>query len=426
MSASGDRTCLWEDQVAGHDNCSKNYVIGAYQETYYATPRAGWQFDHWGNYCADVTDSTCSFDVAANVVQIFWGQTVPPLVAVFSMDTGGIPASETVTVAGRVWAQPDLFAGLSWGQIVAACPDGVCSSGSILNGLDMEGWVLASAGEVNVLFNSYIGGCALSSSGPDYTGTSSPDGWGNLMFDDGFRPTYEYSTARYVMGLTSNESGSNNVYAGVMHDVISTTAYYGDFASTQESFSKSDTSSYRGAWFYRAPVIAPGEPINDTVIVDGVEWAQVDLFNNVAKFDMGRACRNGICSGILNGYAMDGWTWATAAEVQALFDYYIFQGENPCTDPFCPEPEWFRAWWADGWRPTRQDAATTRTYGFTSGSSSSDGRIGSATDSTSYPFPVTQYFATTIGGFFFVIIPGQCTNSSIPGVGGWFYRPVTP
>jgi len=424
MSASGDRTCLLENFQAGDAVCSKNYAIGAYQETYYATPRAGWQFDHWGNYCADVTDNTCAFDISASAVQKFWGQTVPPLVAVFALDTGWIPASETVLVEGRVWAQPDLFAGLSWEQIVAECPDGICGSGSSLNGLNMEGWVLASAGDVNVLFNSYIGGCALSAYGPDQTGTWSPDSWGNLMFDDGFRATDENSTARHVMGLTSSKFGSDNVYAGAMRDVISTTASYGDSASTMDTVSKSDASIYRGAWFYRAPVAVIGEPITDTVIVDGVEWAQVDLFDNVAKFDMGDTCPGGVCSGVLNGFAMDGWRWAEPADVNALFDHYLSMEPDPCNEDYCTQPLWYRAWLQDGWRPTKQTATSSRTYGFTR-QSAADGQIGWRTEMI-FSVPITQYYATTIGGFAFYTIPGECTDTSISGVGGWFYRPAAP
>jgi hypothetical protein len=82
-SASGTRNCLLEDYAAGLDNCSKNYVVGTYQETYYATPRLGWLFDRWGNYCTNVTTNECSFNAAANVVQQFWGQTMPALQAVF-------------------------------------------------------------------------------------------------------------------------------------------------------------------------------------------------------------------------------------------------------------------------------------------------------------------------------------------------------
>ena len=83
-SASGSRTCLLENYQAGDDVCSKNYVVGAYQETYYAMPRVGWQFDHWGGYCTNAITNECSFNIPAATVQQYWGQTAPPLQAVFA------------------------------------------------------------------------------------------------------------------------------------------------------------------------------------------------------------------------------------------------------------------------------------------------------------------------------------------------------
>ncbi len=83
-SAPGNRNCSLEDYNASADVCSKNYVVGAYNETYTATPRVGWQFDHWGNYCTTATTNQCSFNVPATTVQQVWGKTMPPLQAVFA------------------------------------------------------------------------------------------------------------------------------------------------------------------------------------------------------------------------------------------------------------------------------------------------------------------------------------------------------
>jgi arylsulfatase A len=95
-SASGNRNCSLENYQAGDDVCSKNYAIGAYVETYYATPRAGWTFDHWATYCASATPPNyedCSFNIPADDVRGYWGETVPPLKAVFRLynpvDTDG-------------------------------------------------------------------------------------------------------------------------------------------------------------------------------------------------------------------------------------------------------------------------------------------------------------------------------------------------
>lgn len=112
-SASGTRNCLLEDFEAGLDNCDKNYVIGAYAETYRPVARPGWFFDHWAGYCqtAAPPNYDCAFTTPAATVQQFWGQTMPPLRAVFKP---GVPISttpvtdqivkvSTITDEGYVW-----------------------------------------------------------------------------------------------------------------------------------------------------------------------------------------------------------------------------------------------------------------------------------------------------------------------------------
>ena len=49
-----------------------------------------------------------------------------------------ITGADTMTGDGTDWAQVDLFTNLSWNEINAYCPGGVCGTGS-LNGNDMEG-----------------------------------------------------------------------------------------------------------------------------------------------------------------------------------------------------------------------------------------------------------------------------------------------
>ena len=83
-SASGSRYCYLENYRARAANCTKNTVVGAYAETYYATPRAGWKFDKWMNYCTKSKINECRFNTSADVVNQYWGGKVPPLVAVFS------------------------------------------------------------------------------------------------------------------------------------------------------------------------------------------------------------------------------------------------------------------------------------------------------------------------------------------------------
>jgi hypothetical protein len=88
LSASGNRSCLLEDSVSGRANCSENRVTGDYIETYYAVPRAGWQFQRWANYCTGTARNECHFNIAADTVKQYWGQVMPPLVAIFDREVG--------------------------------------------------------------------------------------------------------------------------------------------------------------------------------------------------------------------------------------------------------------------------------------------------------------------------------------------------
>jgi hypothetical protein len=255
VTSDGDRHCYLEESTLSPQppSCGTNYVIGAYDVTYYPLPRTGWKFDHWVTYCTDATPPNyeCSFDIPAQAVRDFWGKTVPPLKAVFIIDSG-LPVTDTVTVDGREWAQPDLFVDLSWNQIEVQCPSGICSSSAVLNGYSMSGWTLASVDDVNALFNHYIGYDALGP-GPDFVYASSWDGWGKLMFDDGFRSTLqEGSDGRVIEGLTANEVSvePDHVHVGVVVDSGSSSGGP-DSARTYGSHGKDEDYYSTGAWFYK-------------------------------------------------------------------------------------------------------------------------------------------------------------------------------
>jgi pimeloyl-ACP methyl ester carboxylesterase len=83
-SESATRDCPLEEFLAGEDSCAKNYVALDYSETYYAEPRVGWDFHRWINYCTRATTNECSFNVPAEMVLQHWGETMPPLRAVFT------------------------------------------------------------------------------------------------------------------------------------------------------------------------------------------------------------------------------------------------------------------------------------------------------------------------------------------------------
>jgi hypothetical protein len=100
-----------------------------------------------------------------------------------------------------------------------------------------------------------------------------------------------------------------------------------------------------------------------TIFADGKEWLQVSLFTNLSWNDINAVCpvgNGGVCSGALNGHDISGWTWASAPELGALFDYYGFEppppelvgklGFGPGTLALGEKA--FQAWITAGWFPT--------------------------------------------------------------------------
>lgn len=90
----------------------------------------------------------------------------------------------------------------------------------------------------------------------------------------------------------------------------------------------------------------PIDPGN-TVVVDGVQWAQVDLFSELSWNDIQSVCPGGVCgAGTLNGYAMSGWQLASVEEVNGLFNFYLSAAGVPDADLLGPGPDQF--WGAEG------------------------------------------------------------------------------
>lgn len=83
VSETGTRDCSLADHAAGSPNCTENLIVGEYDETYTASPAAGWHFHRWVNYCTQAAGNTCSLEIEANLVAAAEGLTAPPLVAIF-------------------------------------------------------------------------------------------------------------------------------------------------------------------------------------------------------------------------------------------------------------------------------------------------------------------------------------------------------
>ena len=58
-------------------------------------------------------------------------------------------------------------------------------------------------------------------------------------------------------------------------------------------------------------------PVTDFISFSGRDWAQVDLFTNQSWRDVSNVCAQstGQCSGLLSGFDLAGWNWASNEEV---------------------------------------------------------------------------------------------------------------
>ncbi|GAB5450063.1 MAG: hypothetical protein Hals2KO_03910 [Halioglobus sp.] len=89
------------------------------------------------------------------------------------------------------------------------------------------------------------------------------------------------------------------------------------------------------------------------LVADGKVWFQPDLFIGETQPSIFAACPGGQCSGVLAGFNMDGWTWASEADMESLFNSYGDLLENDCDAA--------EAFFNDGWRKTNSVIATSGT-----------------------------------------------------------------
>ena len=231
-----------------------------FTDTFTAVPNEGWYFEKWnsgdGFWCPDRTDPMCpvsSVEAAGKpaLEALIASTETFYLMPVFKR---AIPITDTIIVAGREWAQVDLFADLSWNDIDTVCPAGGCSG--VLNGLDMTGWTWASVEDLNSLFNHYIGFEALGP-GPDSFGEGKSSAWAPAFFDDGWRPNNpfgEWELSRSLFGplrdrVTVPEGEAAN--PGGIADVDPAALFMVDLASTEGVISLDLKAA--GSWFYRKP-----------------------------------------------------------------------------------------------------------------------------------------------------------------------------
>lgn len=181
------------------------------------------------------------------------------------------PITDTVTVEGLEWAQPDLFVGLLWSDINAVCPGGVCGS-QTLNGNDMHGWSWATVGDLTRLFNHYIGYDALGPEPERWVGSGDDFSVSAAFFADGWRTTLDQRRiGPLTMGLVSDSDAVTPIIGmldtfGFFGDILVDTADTG--WETRVYFVGYRPGTEPGAWFYRTP--GGAVPIPSTLILVGL------------------------------------------------------------------------------------------------------------------------------------------------------------
>ena len=247
-STSGTRDCR------APTVCTFEITDATFDETWTAVPDPLWEFVRWSDgtdfVCAGSTNPVCSVSSV--------GTTGDPLAeAIIASDKSYYmmpifqlaapePITQTITLNGVEWAQPVLFTNLTWDEINAVCPAGVCSGD--LNGFLMDGWTFATLNDVYPVFNHYIGSNAL---GPGQMVAVAPLGTLDAMWEAGWTQTY-FSPSDGIVGRVRDVSGSEHFTMGAQENTSVPPFGPIDFFIALERDDAPGVGSL-GAWFYRIP-----------------------------------------------------------------------------------------------------------------------------------------------------------------------------
>lgn len=163
--------------------------------------------------------------------------------------------TNTVFAKGKKWAQPDLFTNLSWNQVNAVCPGGVCNG--VLNGYNVTGWRWASNSEVAQLLNSYgvTPPLPLVFSGSAPTLYNNSNSWSDAFYADGWRVTAKGDVAGgywTTVGMTSTTSAAGSAGAQWFPYMQGARVYSRDAVGAQAVIGWKDRQdATTGAWIYR-------------------------------------------------------------------------------------------------------------------------------------------------------------------------------
>jgi hypothetical protein len=227
-----------------------------FADTFTTVPEEGWYFHKWnsghGFFCGGSTDSTCTLSFQGHeeskAVEVMTASSETfYLMPVFK------PYKDMITVDGKEWLQPKLFLNLSWKDINAVCPEGVCAG--VLNEINMNGWTWASFDDINALFNYYIGSRVLRAGEANFMEAESE--WAPAFYSDGWLPTDvdDLPRLKAVEGWLRHASDDQtNYFAFILYVVGPAFEYYdSDRILISTNDERAPTAEDRGGWFYRTP-----------------------------------------------------------------------------------------------------------------------------------------------------------------------------
>lgn len=279
-------TLIGESLVCdAEEACTIEITAANFIAVYTAVPHAGWEFAGWqqdqGFICGPgrgtfaFAPESCGIDntgysgIALLEAVIAGDDFVTYISPLFVPLTAGTPITDTISVAGKEWAQPADFTGLSWDGINALCPGGMCGPGVILRGFDMDGWTWATLEDINGLANHYLAGEYTMGPGPDSVDSAvvmnvivdasgifpTPPAFGGPWRTTPDTNPSPGATVIGFLGLSSTESSTNNALGTTGHFFwgASPGGFFSGRISTTGARNKSDNDLKTGAFFYRLP-----------------------------------------------------------------------------------------------------------------------------------------------------------------------------
>jgi len=239
---------------AAGETCDIDVVDFYFDENFAAVPADGYAFKAWRKgdrrFCGN-DPKPCHL-----LTTVFTGDWIPAIqefldssVEVFYLEPIFAPKGDIIPVNGREWLQPDLFIGLTWNQINATCPDGVCNG--VLAGRDVTGWTWASVDDVVALFNYYIGHRAFVRGVYGYFGVfmEVDSAWAPAIFNTGWRSTSRQYGFQQIEALTRTTAIYDQIAAIFDTPPGFAEEGLGDYVTTRWDNSISNPST--GAWLYR-------------------------------------------------------------------------------------------------------------------------------------------------------------------------------